>query len=110
MNERRLGYRYAKAIFSFALEQKKLSEFLRDIELYAAAIKYNPNFRSFLTKDIISDSDKNEVLKNIAKKYSVHSEVLNLFHMLVERRRTSLIPFIAKYFRIMRDEAFQLKG
>jgi len=100
MNQSRLANRYAKALFEFALEQKKLDEVGKDMLLISQTIDENKELAQMLKSPIVKLEKKEKVMQIMFAKIT---DPLSLkFMMLVAKKsREEHLAYFANEFTAM---------
>lgn len=103
MKQSRLANRYAKALFEFALEQKKLEQVGADMLLISQTIDENPELALMLKSPIVKLEKKETVMKAL---FGKHTDPVSLkFMMLVAKksREEYLVHFAEEFTNIYKD-------
>ncbi len=96
--------RYAHAIIELAREEGSFDTWQKDLTELGSLVR-DDGAAAFFANPNISDNEKLTVVENVLK--DVKPETRNLVKMLIERRKTTLIPELVELF----DEAvFAEKG
>jgi F-type H+-transporting ATPase subunit delta len=90
--------RYTQALSEIAQETKTFDAWQRDLGTLNALVS-DPEVVSFLLSPGVQDAEKFAAVDAVLS--DLQPEARNLFHMLIERRRISLLPDIVELF----DEA-----
>lgn len=83
--------RYAKALFEVASQQQRTLEVEEELKAVVEAIQSQEEIRLFIATPNISDTDKLNVLR-AALQDKLSEPVMNTVELLVERRRTNILP------------------
>jgi len=100
MKETRIGDRYAKALFDFALEKDKVERIYEDIVSILQVCETSKEFRLFLASPIIRYDKKIAVLSDIFKS-SIDIITFEYLKIITKRRRESYIQDISKQFIVL---------
>jgi F-type H+-transporting ATPase subunit delta len=103
MKDRKLASRYARALLGAlpdAGDQTAADEFLSAL---ATAVRGNAELRSVLIDPAVSVTAKKTVLGKLAATHRMPSRVEAFLGMVVENRRTALLPAIAEVFHVERE-------
>ena len=96
----RIVKRYCKALFELALEQDQLDTVENDLLRISEIIGQNKDFTAFLASPIVRESQKTQLLTDVFK--DQFSVLTNQFLLLLsQKKRSSLLPLIARHFRTM---------
>jgi F-type H+-transporting ATPase subunit delta len=93
----KVARRYAKALFSAAVEQNVLSGVEEDSRKIQNVIKTNQDFNDFLTNPIIQPQFKQETFQQIFEG-AIHSLTLNFLYLLAQRQRERPLGLILQEF------------
>ncbi len=97
MNISKIGKRYAKALFTFALEQDSVMQVMDDMELVDNTIKQSRELRKLLDNPVVHNRTKKAALKAVFEKY-VGETVLKYLMIIVQKNREAFIPEIAHQY------------
>lgn len=103
MVEDRIGYRYAKSVFTLAIEQKQLDATQADMALIDAVVKENRDLRGLLQSPIVHASRKQAVLDGIFAAHYQSPITPLLVQMVVRKGRERYLPQVAEAFIAMYD-------
>ncbi len=106
MKGTRAALRYAKAILGLAKEKGLASEINNDMLLIDKTINENADLLSMLKMPIIKSDMKKSALTKIFSE-SVNPITIGVFNLLIENKRLTLLPLVAKEYTIIYD---YLKG
>ena len=106
MSGSRAAVRYAKAILSFALEQKNEVQVNDDMLLIANTIVDSKDLQLLLSSPVIKSVVKKDTIKEIFSS-KVSSLTIGLVDLLIDNKRLSILEDVAKKYTILFDE---LKG
>jgi F-type H+-transporting ATPase subunit delta len=96
MGQSRIPVRYAKALFSLAMEKNMLDVFRSDMDLVSASCE-TKEFKSFLESPVITTSKKEAVISEIFKA-SVHEKTLAFLMLILKNKRETYLPDVARNF------------
>ncbi len=99
----RAAIRYAKAILSLSLDLKKEAIVNDDMQLIASTIEENTDLQLMLLSPVIKAEQKKSILIAIFDK-KTDAISLKLINLLVENKRLSLLPEVAKQYTILYDQ------
>ncbi|MFW6018983.1 MAG: ATP synthase F1 subunit delta [Bacteroidales bacterium] len=97
MNEAKIGKRYAKALFDFALEQNDLEQVSKDIILVDNTIQQNRELKKLLKNPVIHNKTKKSIVRAVFQKYAGEI-VLNYLMIIVGKNRSQYISDITTQF------------
>src|ERR1035437_9895032 len=97
MNESKISVRYAKALFQYALELKKLDIIKKDIELVYGTISLAKEFDVFMLSPITKMSEKRAFIDKVFKSH-VSSETISFINLMIKNKREAHIAGAARNF------------
>lgn len=89
----RVSIRYAKALFSLALEEKKLDRIANDLKEIETLIEVNNQFSNFISSPLISSVKHIELVKNIFPG-KVDVLTINFLELISKKKRFNRLPGI----------------
>jgi|YNPMSStandDraft_2_1061718.scaffolds.fasta_scaffold22276_2 F-type H+-transporting ATPase subunit delta len=107
MNYSKISTRYAKALFLGALEEKKLHNVHKDLQLIQAIINDNKEFILFLQTPIYSPDEKKDFLKNFFES-KIDFLTMNFLLLLANQRRENRLNDIIRVFFTLYNEHHQI--
>lgn len=87
--------RYAQAVFNLAKERGTLDRWLDDLALLNDVMS-DERAAEYLSSPTVSEADKLKLLDSVLA--NAQPEARNLAHMLIQRRRVSIIPEVAQLY------------
>jgi F-type H+-transporting ATPase subunit delta len=96
--------RYAKALYEASKEQGKVDEAIAEMQAAASVLENNPDMALVLTHPNIDASAKTDLIRGVFEG-KLSDIVLNILVLLVERKRTELIPAVSEQFVRIADES-----
>jgi F-type H+-transporting ATPase subunit delta len=97
MTQSKIAYRYAKALFDYAVDEKILDEVYADMELVGMVCKQNRDFRIILRSPVINKKKKIAILREIFKDHLTPATMTYL-QIITRKSRENYIPDIPIYF------------
>jgi F-type H+-transporting ATPase subunit delta len=97
MDENKISVRYAKALFSIAVEQKLLDEVKNDVDLIYQTIGNVPELKSVLGNPVFKTSDKLGLFKEIFAG-KVNSITFSFLKLVLSNNRESYLESISRNF------------
>ena len=97
MNESKIGKRYAKALFDFAIEQNKLEQVIKDMDLVNNTIQQSRELKTLLKNPVMHNKKKKTIVKALFEKH-IGEIVLNYLMIIVSKNRGRYIFDIAAQF------------
>lgn len=108
MSEIKISKRYARALFDFATEQKKVEEVKADMDYVYQLCETSPDFVKLLKSPVIKVGKKVEIIKAVFEgKLSKLS--MQYLEIISKSRRETFIPAIAQQFIESYNESIGLK-
>jgi F-type H+-transporting ATPase subunit delta len=95
--------RYAKAVFSLALEQELLASVAEDLASIAVLLKESEDFNGFFTDPTIEPFDRHAGVDALLKG-KANPLTLQFLHFLVDKHRIITLPGICASFDAMYDD------
>jgi F-type H+-transporting ATPase subunit delta len=102
--EASLARRYAKALFSIAVEDKQVEKIERELGEFQAAVDAHAELKNYLEDPTILPNDKRDALKGITEKMGLSEYVRNFISLLGEKGRIGTFQAIRRAYRILADE------
>lgn len=93
MNVSLITIRYAKALFSLALEKSITEEIYGDVQLISHQFDSVANFQAVLDSPVIKPAQKRELLVSVFGK-SVNEITLKFMHILIANQREALLKSV----------------
>ena len=94
MNE--IAQTYAEALFSLALDEKKISLLQEQVKDLSSVIEDNPDFLMLLDSRFMSVNERKEITEKILKEYD--EDLINLIKVIIDHNRVSFIQDIFQAF------------
>ena len=91
--------RYAAALADVAAEQKNSDAVKRELQAFVEAFFSIPDLRNALESPSLSGDVKRRVIAEICSKMGINSAVRNFMYLVVDHRRTEMLPEIQEAFR-----------
>lgn len=93
----RVSKRYAKALFSLAIDEKKLDAVADDFVSINNLVASNPDFVRFISNPLITSAKQLEIVKSLFSN-KIKDLTLNFLYLLSEKKRLNLLPEILQKF------------
>ena len=93
---------YAEALFSLALEEKKLSSLQEEGKQLSDIINDNPDFLLLLNSRFMSAEERKEVANKILKGFD--DDIVNLIKVIVDNNRVDYVQEILQAFNSLCNE------
>lgn len=98
----RAAIRYAKALLSLALSEKKADKVNDDMKAIANTISENEELANVLSNSVIKNDVKKAALLAIFPKLS--NLTSGLFDLLITNKRVDILPAVAEKYSVLFDE------
>ncbi len=95
--------RYAKALLELGIEQGNLDSLVTEIESIAEAWNESAELRNAMENPMVSHAAKTQVMGDVAEQTGVGQTTRNTLRLLVDRRRTRTLPYLASALRELAD-------
>jgi F-type H+-transporting ATPase subunit delta len=95
--------RYAQAVLELGVEQGDLDTIVREVETLAEGWNASAALRSALDNPLVSQAEKRAVMGELADAAGVGQTTKNTLLLLVDRRRTRALPYLAIALRELAD-------
>jgi len=95
--------RYARALFGIGVDAGTFEALGQEIGDLAALWTAAPDLRELLENPVFRPDEKRKVLEQILPRVAPTAEVRRLAMLLLERRRITLLPAIARAYRDLAD-------
>ena len=106
MNELKLASRYAKALFEYAEDEQALNDLSHDINIIMQSVKSIPEMLLDLNREDIVIERRIKLAQDLLKTMSLkkYEDIISFFRILMEKRRITLLPYIALLYRAQLDK------
>ncbi|MBY7144723.1 F0F1 ATP synthase subunit delta [Virgibacillus sp. NKC19-3] len=98
--------RYADALFQLGEEKANLEQLVEDFQIVHDVFQENEQLHAFLTHPSINNEKKKQLLVEVFQGLS--TDALNTLKLLVDRRRTEIIPSIIDHFIQLVNDAKEI--
>jgi F-type H+-transporting ATPase subunit delta len=95
--------RYARALLELGVEQGELDKIVDEIGSLTAAWETSADLRNAIENPLIAHAAKKAVVNELADRIGVTSTTRRALLLLVDRRRTKALPYIAQTLRELAD-------
>ncbi len=96
--------RYAKALLDLGVESGQLDRLVDEVGAFAAAWETNADLRNAIENPLVPHGAKKAVMAELAERIGASATARNALLLLVDRRRTKTVPYIAQMLRELADE------
>ncbi|MBL8059710.1 MAG: ATP synthase F1 subunit delta [Chthonomonas sp.] len=100
----RVATRYAQSLFDVASKQNIVSSVSDDLASITAALEHDPRFKSFINNPAMNRESKLKLMEGVFSDRTT-ALTMQLFRLLLEKRRESLIHLVAQEFDRFRRAA-----
>lgn len=104
MKQTILARRYAKALFTVGKENTTFEEYNQILQGVAELYVSNPEVVDALTNPLYPLDIKEKVMDGMIKSMGVDKVMGNFLRLLVQKKRTEILPEIAEEFQVMVDD------
>jgi len=102
--EASISRRYARALFSLALEEGKHERTGEELDAVAQAIRASNEARTVVENPGYTPGQRHALVDVLARSLSLSLLLTNFLHLLVDRHRLAEVPAIARSYAEMVDE------
>lgn len=88
---------YGEALFQLAIEQKKLDQYMEEMQMIQNILKENPDFAALMNHPRIPMDEKKAVMQQVFNE-RVDQEVVGFFDLLISKDRYGDVDAILDYF------------
>lgn len=104
MNNTVLAKRYAKALFQVGKDENSLDKFNKTLTEMGQLYADYPEVADGLTNPLYPQDVREKVMEHLVGAMKASSLMANFFNLLVQKRRTDVLPDIAQVFQTLVDE------
>ena len=97
--------RYARALFSLASEENRVSGVREELRRLGAALEASPELRAVLVQPLVPAAERRRVLEAVAEKLAASSLLQRFYAFLIDQRRLISFEAIEAEFVRLADEA-----
>jgi len=98
-----LANRYAKALFSVALEDNAFDEFAKSLAQVAVAMNTQPEVKDGITNPLYPVDVRCKVMAYIAETIGASQVIKNFLDLVILKKRAAFLPDIAEAFQSLID-------
>ncbi len=95
--------RYAQALLELGMEQNNLDKLVEDVSAVASAWDTSPELRNALENPLVPHDAKKAVMGELADQIGATPTTRHALLLLVDRRRTKTLPYLARTLRELAD-------
>jgi F-type H+-transporting ATPase subunit delta len=95
--------RYARALFSIGVDRGTFEQLGQELEAFAALLSGSAELRMALENPVFKPSEKRAVLEGMLPRVTPTLDVQKFVLLLLERRRITAVPSIARSYRELAD-------
>ncbi|MEM6345800.1 MAG: ATP synthase F1 subunit delta [Bacteroidota bacterium] len=108
MVEDRIGYRYAKSVYSLADERKETEAVRDDMQLITDTVSQSRDLLILLQSPLVATSKKQAIISAVFGKELKTEVVKNLLEIVTRKGREQFIPNIASAFLALYDQEHKI--
>ncbi|HEX9051853.1 MAG TPA: ATP synthase F1 subunit delta [Anaeromyxobacter sp.] len=98
-----IARRYAKALFSLAVESGRAEPWAKSLEALREAVLASPDLRDVLSNPVYSREQRRAIVEKLAAALKLDAEPANLLFLLGDRNRLGYLAAIVDTFRELAD-------
>lgn len=98
-----IARRYAKALFSLAVDTDRVEAWAKSLEALRQAVETSPDLRDVLSNPVYSRAQRRAIVEKLAAALSLDAEPANLLFLLGDRNRLGYLEAMAATFRDLAD-------
>lgn len=98
MSAIKVASRYAKALLARTKQEQNLWAVSQDMRLVARVLAQNPDLISALASPLLAKDKKKKILSQIFVGDSLSESVSNLFNLMIDKKRITLLALVASSF------------
>jgi len=99
-----IARRYARALFSLAVETGRVEAWAKSLESLREAVEASPDLRDVLSNPVYSKEQRRVIVEKLAAALSLDPEPSNLLFLLGDRNRLPYLAAIVATFRGLSDQ------
>jgi F-type H+-transporting ATPase subunit delta len=96
--------RYARALFSLAVEKGRVDAWANSLAALKQAVESSPDLRDVLSNPVYSKEQRRPIVEKLAAALSLEAEPASLLFLLGDRNRLVLLGAVVDTFRALADE------
>jgi F-type H+-transporting ATPase subunit delta len=96
--------RYAKALLELGMEQGQIDALVDEVAAFAAAWETGADLRNAIGNPLVSLAAKKAVVSDLAERIGASATSRNAMLLLVDRRRMTTLPYVARLLRELADD------
>ncbi len=98
-----IARRYARALFSLAVESGRVEPWAKSLEALREAVHTSPDLRDVLSNPVYSKEQRRAIVEQLAAALKLDAEPANLLFLLGDRNRLGYLAAIVDTFRELAD-------
>jgi len=99
-----IARRYAKALFSLAVETGRVEGWAKSLEALKEAVESSPDLRDVLSNPVYSKEQRRAIVEKLAGALSLEKEPASLLFLLGDRNRLAYLGGVVDTFRDLADQ------
>lgn len=100
---------YSEALFANSINNGVEQKVLKQLMVCSKLFQEVGIFREIMTSPIVLNSDKDKIIRYLAKKLNLEQIVVRFFNILIKNIRFSLLSFITQQYKFLLEEAKGIK-
>ncbi|NBX93838.1 MAG: ATP synthase F1 subunit delta [Proteobacteria bacterium] len=104
----RVALRYAKAVFDFLGDPKKVDGVTQELKVFSSALDANPELMGALTNEAFSTEKRALVVKDVAQQMGLSQDAIKVLNVLTENRRVRSTEAVAERLHNLNLEAAEI--
>jgi F-type H+-transporting ATPase subunit delta len=99
-----IARRYAKALFSLAVDSGRVEDWAKGLEALREAVESSPDLRDVLSNPVYSREQRRLVVAKLATALAFEEQPANLLYLLGDRNRLAYLAAVVETFRGLADQ------
>ncbi len=99
-----IARRYAKALFSLAVDSGRVEPWAQSLEALRQAVEASPDLRDVLSNPVYSKDQRRAIVEKLAAGLKLEAEPANLLFLLGDRNRLGYLAAVVEVFRELADQ------
>jgi F-type H+-transporting ATPase subunit delta len=99
-----IARRYAKALFSLAVDTGRVEVWAQTLESLRQAVESSADLRDVLSNPVYSKEQRRAIVEKLAAGLKLEADPANLLFLLGDRNRLAYLPAVVEVFRDLADQ------
>jgi F-type H+-transporting ATPase subunit delta len=99
-----IARRYARGLFSLAVEMGRVEAWARSLEALREAVEASPDLHDVLSNPVYSKEQRRAIVEKLAAALALDAEPANLLFLLGDRNRLAYLSAVVGTFRALADQ------